>query len=110
MNTKNSNNVFSLVILSPPPTSTIPERPTETKLKKKKKKKFPKDHSFEDGNILLSVVALKVLTSSINLFVHFLNLGYCDSLSRLDATELSIKEWYIDLQTSQFFPVKSENR
>jgi len=47
---------------------------------KKQQKKRPLLRGWKH---LLSVVAMKVLTSSINLFVHFLNLGYCDSASRV---------------------------
>ena len=73
----NNNNVFSLFILSL--TSTIPVHPAKSKLKIKKEQR----PLLRGWKHLLSVVALKVLTSSTNLFVQFLNLGYCDSASRV---------------------------
>ena len=76
-NNNNNNNVFSLFILSF--TSTIPVHPAKSKLKKNKEQR----PLLRGWKHLLSVVALKVLTSSTNLFVQFLNLGYCDSASRV---------------------------
>ena len=107
-NNNNNNNAFSLI--TPPPQN----QPFLYVLRNPNLKKEQQRPLLRGWKHLLSVVALKVLTSSINLFVQFFNLGYCDSASRV-LTPLNPLLWYETPicrrpMKPEFLPMKSEKR